>query len=277
MTSGRILLAVDGRPTSAGAIRWAARRLDRAEPVIDVVSVAADDSLVDEAGAAVDAARAEILRLAPDADVATSVLRGNVFDVMIGLSASTALLVVGSDRPRPLGDFLHSGLAMRLTGRARCRMVVVPSGWTRASGTTIAVGWDDDPAAVAAVAAAAEEAEAAGLPLHIHHVWRPVPVARYDPAGGEALVAAVEEDERLALARVVRETAGRHPGLEVAGELHLGSDGAGILGYASRAALIVVGSRRRSMIGEVIAGATSDDLIARNSRVPVMVTPPPED
>ena len=172
------------------------------------------------------------------------------------------------------GLFLHARLPMRLTGRVQCRLAVVPAGWSGEPGTSIAVGWDDGPAAAVAVDAAAEEAEAAGLPLHIHHVWSPVPLARYDFAGGEELTAAVEEDERLALARIVRETAARFPHVAVSGELHRGSGGAGILGYASQASLIVVGSHRRSTIGELFAGATSDDLIAGSSEVPVLVTPP---
>lgn len=275
MRTPRILLAVDGRPASTAAIRWAAERAGRTRSQIDIVSVATDDDvLLDDARSAVAAAQAEVLRRAPDAQVTTSVPRGNVFDALVELSASADLLVVGSDRPSPLGAFLHARLPMRLTGRVQCRLAVVPAGWSGEPGTSIAVGWDDGPAAAVAVDAAAEEAEAAGLPLHIHHVWSPVPLARYDLAGGEELTAAVEEDERLALARIVRETAARFPHVAVSGELHRGSGGAGILGYASQASLIVVGSHRRSTIGELFAGATSDDLIAGSSEVPVLVTPP---
>lgn len=275
MTSPRIRLAVDGRPATAGAIRWTAERSRRTGAPIDIVSVAPDDEGPDEALRAVAAAREEVLGWTPDAVVATEVRRGSVVDVLIEVSASSDLLVVGSDRPRPLERFLHATLPMRLTGRVTCLLAVVPGEWDGRSGSTIAVGWDDDPAARVALDAAAEEARATGLPLHIHHVWRSVPVARYDEKGGAALTRAVEEDENLSLARVVRETEARYPGLVVAGELHRGSAGAGILGYASQAALIVVGSRRRSAVGEILAGATSDDLIAENSLVPLLVAPPP--
>lgn len=285
MRSARILLAVDGAASSAAAIRWVASRYttsryttgrpDPAATPIDIVSVAADDDAMDDARTAVEAARVEILRSAPGAELMTSVAGGDAFEVLVERSASTDLLVVGAGRPEPLGAFLHAGLPMRLTGRVHCRMVVVPVDWSGAPGATVAVGWDDDAAARAAVDAAAEEAEAAGLPLHIHHVWRPVPVARYDPEGGAALTAAVEQDERVALDRVVRETSARHPLLAVTGELHLGSDGAVILRHASQAALVVVGSHRRSTLGEIVFGATSDALIAQNTRVPMLITPPP--
>lgn len=274
VTPPRIRLAVDGRPATAGAIRWAAERSRRTRAPIDIVSVAADKGSDDVSVRAVEAARDEVLGQTPGAVVATEVRRGSVVDVLVEMSASSDLLVVGSDRPRPLERFLHATLPMRLTGRATCRLAVIPGEWDGRSGSTIAVGWDDDPASRVALDAAAEEALAAGLPLHIHHVWRPVPVARYDEDGGAALTMAVEDDERLALARVVRETEARYPGLTVAGELHRGSTGAGILGYASQAALIVVGSRRRSAVGEIVAGATSDDLIAENSLVPLLVAPP---
>jgi nucleotide-binding universal stress UspA family protein len=99
-------------------------------------------------------------------------------------------------------------------------------------------------------------------------------VAHYDPAGGAALVEAIEESERLALDRAVRETVARHPRVAVIGELHLGSGGAGILGYAADSALIVVGSHRRSMVGEIIAGSTGDDLIGWSGSIPVMITAP---
>jgi nucleotide-binding universal stress UspA family protein len=272
MTPTRLLLAVDSRPPSAAAVRWVARRSRRPGTSIEIVSVASDDDvLLADARAAVDAARGEILRTAPLATVTTSVPRGNEFDTLVDLSTAADLLVVGSDRPRPLRVVLHGGLPMRLAGRVSCPMVVVPRGWNGSPGTSVAVGWDDGRAAEVAIEAAAREAEAYGLPLRIHHVWRPVPVAHYDPSGGAALVAAVEEDERRALARVVREAAARHPVLAIEGELHLGSGGAGILGYASQAELVVVGSRRRSLIGEILVGSTGDDLIAASRGIPVMV------
>jgi nucleotide-binding universal stress UspA family protein len=275
MTPTRVLLAVDTRSTSAAAIRWTARRSERACTLIDIVSVATDDDLLlADARTAVAAARTEILRSAPAARVTASVRRGNVVDVLVESSESTDLLVVGSDRPRPLRAFLHTGLAMRLTGRVRCPLVVVPSTWSGIPGTTVAVGWDDGRAAELAVEAAAHEAEASGLPLRIHHVWRPVAVSSYDAVGGAALVSAMAEGERLALARVVRETAERHPALTISGELHLGGGGDAIRGHASRAELLVVGSHRRSAVGEILAGATGDDLIAAGSGIPVMVTAP---
>lgn len=274
MTPTRILLAVDGRSTTAAAIRWVARRAELEDATIEIVSVATDDDLLlADARAATAAAQAMIARAVPAARVLTSVPRGNVFDVLVEMSASADLLVVGGDRPHPLRAFLHAGLPMRLAGRVLCALVVVPSTWGGGTGTSVAVGWDDGRAAEVAIDAAAHEAELLGVPLRIHHVWRPVAVSDYDAAGGSALISALEEGERGALARIVREASARHPGVKISGELHLGSNGVGLLGYASRAGLVVAGSHRRSMIGELLTGATGDELIAAGSRIPVLVTP----
>lgn len=274
MKATRILLAVDGRPTTAAAVRWVSGRYERAGAAIDVVFVASADRLLVGAEAATSAARAAIARSDPSAEVTATVLRGDVFDVLVRSSASADLLVVGSDRPRPLRTLLHASLPMRLAGRVHCPMVVVPSEWSGVPGATVDVGWDFGRAAESAVETAAREAELRRLPLRIHHVWRPIAVSSYDASGGAALISAIEEDERLALARVVRETSARHPGLAISGELHLGAGGAAIVDYAAQPEILVVGSHRRSSLGEILIGSTGDDLIAASSGVPVLVTPP---
>lgn len=71
----------------------------------------------------------------------------------------------------------------------------------------------------------------------------------------------------------------RHPGIAVTTIAHAGSVAGGLLAAARTAALVVVGRHRRSAVGEILFGATGDELIAAAREVPVLVVaglrPPP--
>lgn len=272
MEPTRILLAVDGRPATEAAIRWAADRAGLGSTSLRIVSVATDDAeLLAIARAAVRAAAETVAARGTDAVVTTEVPAGNVFDTIVRLSSDADLLVVGADRSSPLRSLLHAGLPRRLTGRVGCDLVIVPTSWPDPVAGRVVVGWDDDEQSRVALEAGAAEAVDRGQPLHLVHAWGPVAVAHYDVAVGADTITALEEAERSALERAIRETAQRHPALAVTGELVLGTPAAAIVARSTGASLIVVGTRRRTAVGEILLGAVDDDVIGLLRTTPVMV------
>ena len=98
----------------------------------------------------------------------------------------------------------------------------------------ITVGVDHSTDSRVAGEWAAREAERRGLPLRLVHVWLDEPAFLAPPDRAEA--------ERL-LGAFASETAARHPGLEVTGEVVIGSPVARLVDQGARAELLVLGAR----------------------------------
>ncbi|MEU3191828.1 universal stress protein [Streptomyces sp. NPDC006992] len=134
----------------------------------------------------------------------------------------------------------------------------------------VTVGLDGSPESRAAAEWAAREAGLRGLPLRLLHVREPAPAPlTYTPP-----TAAAETFQDWA-DRIPREAADgirlRHPGVEVAVELHEGAPDAVLTAAAKDAELLVLGSRGLGGIGGYLVGSVGLAVAARVERPVVFV------
>ncbi len=134
----------------------------------------------------------------------------------------------------------------------------------------VTVGLDGSPESRAAAEWAAREAGRRGLPLRLLHVREPAPAPlTYPPP------AAAAETFQDWADRIPREAADgirlRHPGVEVAVELHEGAPDAVLTAAAGDAELLVLGSRGLGGLGGYLVGSVGLAVAARVERPVVFV------
>ncbi len=315
-TDGKVLVGVDGSMASLDAAAWAAAYaqrhglgvhlvctyavpsfaatgLDGGYSVIDDTAVAASARGVLEESEAALAGRG----LAVTSDVAS----GDAAAVLVELSRSAAVVVVGSRGRGGFAERLLGTVSSALPAHAHCPTVVVPyraaeddapppighstgvgrnaerSGqpWPARHGTLpvrrIVVGVDGSPSAELALSQAITEAEAWGAEL--------TAVAAVPMGTGTGLLAwlpAASDHESVLRdvaegLDVVLDTALRdHPDLEVKRVVLDGTGAALLTEFSTAVDLVVVGSRGRGGFAGLLLGSTSQAVL-HHSSCPVMV------
>ena len=135
-TSGRIVVAVDGSPSSKDALRWAvAQARLTGQPVEAVISwdYPVDYGAAEWAGFDGDANAAQLLRAAvgdtvqgEDAvRVTQRVVRAHAAEALVGAAADAALLVVGSRGHGGFAGLLLGSVSQQVVTHATCPVVVV--------------------------------------------------------------------------------------------------------------------------------------------------------
>ncbi|MEU6394710.1 universal stress protein [Streptomyces sp. NPDC046939] len=134
---------------------------------------------------------------------------------------------------------------------------------------TITVGLDGSPESRTAAEWAAREAALRRMPVHLLHVWQPVPepIAQAPHLGAETHQHWAE--------RIPRETAEdlrlRHPGVEITTEQRTGTPSEVLLDAARDADLLVLGSRALSGLTGFLIGSVGQSVIARAETPVVLV------
>jgi nucleotide-binding universal stress UspA family protein len=134
----RIVVGVNGSPSSEAALRWAVRQVERTGAKVEAVTVwwyppgyglapVSDDEVADlegEAGKTLAKALAEVSGLAPDVMVNPRVVEGQAAEVLLQAARGADLLVVGS---RGHGGFAASlgSVCQHCVRHAFCPVVVV--------------------------------------------------------------------------------------------------------------------------------------------------------
>ncbi len=278
----KVIVAVDGGLASRAAIEWVIERSKTVVMEVEITSVV-ELGWMAPGGEEVEyrtpyeqalkLAHDRLEKQAPHTKITTSIKFGLPAEALILASEDADLLVIGTNKTGTLAGILHGTLPLKVAGRAKCTTIVVPTGWTPRTGQIVA-GWDDDGTADAAVDFAVAEAMRLEKPLLIVHAWR-IPAAIGEGAAGAAfifddLVKAHEEMLRGVTTRVRRSL----PALTVKEKLEAGPIVVGVVGAAAGASLLVVGSHGRGVIGGLILGSVSHDVLL-NMPAPVAVVPKP--
>jgi nucleotide-binding universal stress UspA family protein len=137
----RIVVGVDGSPSSINALRWAARQAKLTGAEIEAVTVwsypagyglaPVSDGAADfegDAGKVLFEALAEVSGIAPDVVIEPLVVHGHAADVLVREAKDADLLVVGSRGHGGFAGMLLGSVSQHCVQHARCPVLVVRDG-----------------------------------------------------------------------------------------------------------------------------------------------------
>ncbi|CAN5285674.1 universal stress protein [soil metagenome] len=275
----RVTVAFDGGPASDAALAWV---IDRAATVamhleITAVQLETDAEYGAEGGldsplqGALDSAVQRVHDARPTLVVTTRIRQGIPVDELIGASAHCDLLVIGTNKTTPIVGVIHGTLPLKIAGRSGCTTVVVPAGWRPRAGKVVA-GWFNDSIADAALDFAANEAARLSVGLTIVHTWSAPAASPLDMPAPALVVEELLATSRKLLADAAHRVQVAHPELSITQGLHSGSAAVAIVGTATNASLVVVGSRGHGALADLFLGSVSHDVLL-NMPTPVAVVP----
>jgi len=306
-----IVVGVDGSEHGQCALVWAAREAQRRRRPLHIVSAysvpifaasgldggyaTVDDSVIREGAEAIVRQALEKVS-AYDVDVTSSVENGDAAGVLLEISETAELLVVGT---RGRGGFvgrLLGSVSSALPAHAKCPTVTVPLFCSDRLGETtedrrikaeqaksghrsvenvVVVGVDGSEQARVAVLEAADQAERLGAALRVvcavpqysgSLAWVPAPMDRK----------ALFEDIRVTLDAGMAWLRSHYPHLRADYELKDGSPVDVLVEESRHVELVVLGTRGRGGFTGMLLGSTSDGVL-HHAKGPVMVVPDRED
>ncbi|MET0765943.1 MAG: universal stress protein [Blastococcus sp.] len=271
---GRIVVGVDGSPSSERALRWAAQQARMTGQELHAVMswnvpVPHDEPLTGEFDWGGDAAGAlmktvENVLGEPDArQVVPHVTQGHPAKVLMDAARNADLLVVGSRGHGGFASLLLGSVSQHVIAQATCPVVVVHE--HRTATGRIVVGVDGSPESERALRWAAGQARLTGGELHAVLVG-------HRPATGdvEPLKRPDWPDESQILAATVIAALRGEDSSGIVQEVLDGHPAAALLRAAEDADLLVVGWRGRGGFSGMLLGSVSRQ-VAAHAPCPVVV------
>lgn len=209
----------------------------------------------------------------PDVEVRLHVLEGDPRQVLVGLSGSAHLLVLGSHGRGPVLSALLGSVSAGVTRASSCPVVVVRpprGGAPRPGGSGVVVGVDGSVESGPVIEFAFSQASAHALPLTVVHVIRDVVAASV----GDRPYPVLEEREEahLLIAESVAGMAEKFPDVPVTRRLELGLLDQVLEREAQSWDLAVVGRRRHDAWHRLVVGSTTLAVL-EHAHGPVAVVP----
>ncbi|WP_020658883.1 universal stress protein [Amycolatopsis benzoatilytica] len=266
--SGTVLVGIDESEAALSAVRWAAAEAVRRDVPLQLYQAGIGDA-VDAFGEVPETQRRLLserghrwLRRAVEVaeEAAPGVRTWPVFrvgfaaDLLIAVSRSVSLIVLGSHGLGGVRGAVIGSVALRVAASAHCPVVVVRGRAT--AGAPVAVGVDGDDRVLEF---AFEAAESRKVPLVVVHAWHEGLVERPERAG---------EEERVLRQRIAG-WAEKFPTVPTRGSAMRERSAARAL-MAAEAQLVVIGSRGRGPVAAGLLGSTGNRLLA-HSACPVAV------
>lgn len=280
MTSMPVLLAYDASPDADRALRWAAEEARSAGAPLVVMAVE-DVQPVPMVTPTRHGVAAPVPSWVPAAlDKARSTLEGSGLDVayehrvgrvtteLVEAARTASVAVVGSRGHGRVGEALMGSVSNHLARHAACPVVVVRQPHDPAA-RRIVVGIDGSPGSRAALAYACLRAERTGETVTAVHGWH-VPAPSTDVWTAIPRTLADEEGRRLLLAESVAGVREDHPDVALELEAVAVAPAACLVGASASASLVVVGSRGLGLVGGLLLGSVSQDVLHR-AQCPVAV------
>jgi nucleotide-binding universal stress UspA family protein len=292
--AGRIVVGIDGSPTSERALRWAAEEAVLTEAVLDVVHawlptypLTAHDVFDDQAGLE-NAAHRRLLDAVAQVGSEVEGLVGirerleleHPTTALLKAAEGADLLVVGTRGRGGFTGLLLGSVSQRCLTHAPCPVAVVPPTAATSDRPTgrIVTGVDGSQASYDALRWAAIEARRRSSRLEIVHAWL---IPELMVPTGAVFVGAPEELERAS--RSVLDTAatwleaelGDEGGKPPEHELRsvAGSPASALLEQARGADLLVVGARGLGPFRGLLLGSVSHQCASHSTCPTVVVRP----
>jgi len=136
----------------------------------------------------------------------------------------------------------------------------------------VLVGDDGSPCAARAIEYAAAEAARRGTDLHVVRAWSiPTGVRPEDaPFGTTPSITEMQEATRAETQRRAEAAAAAHPGLRIHAHTAFARPDHALLAAAEGADVLVVGSKGRSRLSDMLVGSTATTAV-REATIPVVV------
>lgn len=261
----RMVVAVDGGPASAAALRWAERHLASRPVRVDLVTVIGegDRQRWPAAMLTLQSAAADLRAGLPGTVVEPRVLWGDPREQLVAAAAGAVFLVIGTNRSRTSRS-RGASVPTRVAATSTVTTVVVPSGWVARPGPVIAATARDDVVEVA-ISFAVDEAGAMDADVVLAHVWSlpNVGAVPYQAEPGDP-IGSIPQGQARTLAGMAATLRARVPaGVSVTTALRPGKAVRELVDTAceTEAQLIVVGRRSRSAMVRRVFGSVSRGIL----------------
>ncbi len=289
-----IIVGVDGSPSSAVAVEWAARDAELRNLPLTLVNVIAPivtaaegwpgtpvpadytELQEEQAARAVEAARAAAVKVSPDREhlITSEVRYGPVVPELVELSKGAQLIVAGSRGQGALAQTVLGSVSAGLAHHAQCPTAIIHGEDPLAAGSAqapVLVGIDGSPTSELAAEIAFDEASRRGVGLVALHAWSdmgPIDFASVNWAPIEWRNIKVAEEEVLTERLCgFRE---RYPDVPVTKVVTCDQPVPRLLEQAERAQLVVLGSHGRGGFNGMLLGSVSTAVVC-SARVPVII------
>jgi nucleotide-binding universal stress UspA family protein len=286
--TGSIVVGVDASELSSRALAWAVeqasaeRRSITLAYAIHAVTPAyldsaavhpqeARDALRAEGHQVLAAARAEVERRAPGMEVQEVFQFEDPRELLLTLSRSAALVVVGSRGRGKLRSLLLGSVGSALVRHAHCPVVVHRPGNPGIVRHGVLVGADGSEESGAVLEFAYREASLRGLPLTVLHCYSELDaVAAAAYIGNEPVVDV--QSERLLLAESVAGFAEKYPDVAAHTETARGLPQEALVRRGKDMNLVVVGAHQAGLLSRALFGSVSLAVV-EHAESPVAVVP----
>jgi nucleotide-binding universal stress UspA family protein len=259
-----IVVGLDGAPDSKRALDWALAEAESRGATVTVCHVESQPPYdAPDADPVLADAAAQVLRRPSSIAIRYLPMVGNPAERLVDAAVGAGLLVVGARGRTALGALLLGSVSEHVAREAPCPVVVV-----RASNDDpavkrrgrIVVGVDSSPASVAAIAFAFDHALRHRLGLPAIHAFDPgaVPTMTYLP---EETLRGLRESTAAELGALLAPQSDAHPNVHVTFEVMHGTAASTLLGAATGADLLVLGSRGHSSLVTRLLGSTSHTVL----------------
>lgn len=200
--------------------------------------------------------------------------RGPIIRCLVDESVGAALLVVGRHERNGLTEVVSRSLSARVAARARCPVVVVPTGWEAPpTDGPVTAGVDAAFRSHAVLRGGLRLAAAEGRRLRVLHLWRPSTVAEPASPRRGARPARTESQCRRELEAAVDQAATGVPGVEIEVDVQAVRPSEALIAASRESALVVVGRRDRLLALEPRLGSVAGHVL-RRAACPVVLVPP---
>lgn len=282
-TPDRIVVGIDGSPSSDAALSWAVGEAVRRDRPLHLVNALGIDMWIGAtawpevpAGARrmlevrVERARA----LAPSLAVTSEITKIGAAAALVQLSGRSDTIVLGSRGHGGLRALLGSTSA-QVAAHARCPVVVVREPAPARTGRSrVVVGVDGSDVSGRAVEYAFEQASARGADLTVVHAWW---LELVDGLSGSVATQRQRDDliseQRQLVAQTLAGWREKYPELEVREHLVRARPVDALVAESEGAELAVVGSRGRGGFTGLLLGSVSHALL-QHAHCPVAVVRP---
>ncbi|MFF0533327.1 universal stress protein [Nocardia amikacinitolerans] len=294
LASAAVVVGTDGSPASAHAVAWAAQTAaDRGRRLIitngydlsatqavlgsyDVLVPSVIETLREHGQQALDSAHRVAREVHPGLEIVTELSDRNPAELLIELSSTAHLVVLGATPG--VGTFAHLGSTLlavvsRGTGRVVVARYDANEQQLRRSGPVV-VGVDGSPIGEPAIEAAFAEAAERDAELVVVHAWSDLSEGQF--AGTSYLQIPIAELETAEHALLSERLAGwqeKYPTVTVTRQVHLSGARKHLIEWSKSAQLVVVGSRGRGGFRGLLLGSTSNHLV-QHAHCPVLVAHP---